>query len=70
VTYHANRIKHWIFFRSRWLVCHLMLYIAPFLPNSWIKNDILVNLQYLDKVKEKLNSDWEASKNFAQKFGA
>jgi hypothetical protein len=53
-------------FRSRWLVLHLLLYIAYILPGFLVKNKRLINKKSLEKIRDFYADDWNACKDYAQ----
>lgn len=54
-----NRVKHYIRFRSRWLLLHLVLYVAAVLPKSLAGEDPLIPPEQLERVKKFFEEDWE-----------
>ncbi|MBN2892249.1 MAG: sulfotransferase domain-containing protein [Bacteroidales bacterium] len=56
------RSKKIILSRSRWLVCHLFLFIAAITPNFLFNKKPLINPESLEKVKEYFAEDWAKCK--------
>jgi hypothetical protein len=62
---HRNRIKQWLLFRPWWAFFHLIMYAAPFLPDSWIPQEALISTDYLDRIREEYEEDWIRIKRYA-----
>ena len=54
-----KRWKHYIRFRSRWLLLHLVLYVAALLPESLAGRDPLISPDQLERVQEFFKEDWD-----------
>jgi hypothetical protein len=54
-----SKTLHYMRFRSRWLLCHLILYSAQLFPNSWVPNETIINKQELEQVRNHFQEDWE-----------
>ena len=57
--YADNKLKHWLYFRPWWLLFHLVMYVAYFLPKNMIVKKPLIDNNYLDKTMKKYKSDWD-----------
>ena len=57
--YADNKLKHWLYFRPWWLLFHLVMYVAYFLPKNMIVKKPLINNNYLGKMMKKYKSDWD-----------
>ena len=57
--YADNKLKHWLYFRPWWLLFHLVMYVAYFLPKNMIVKKPLIDNNYLEKTMKKYKSDWE-----------
>lgn len=57
--YYANdKLKHWLYYRPWWLLFHLVMYFAYFLPKKLIVKKPLIDNKYLDKTMKKYKNDW------------
>jgi hypothetical protein len=63
-----NRVIHYIRFRSRWLLCHLILYLAALLPERFAGSDPLIPLDQLEEVHKHFADDWQRCHEFAREF--
>ncbi len=52
--------------KSRWLICHLFLYIGAILPNFLISKKPLIEKQSLDNVKKYFSDDWQKCLDFCE----
>jgi hypothetical protein len=66
--HYSSRILTFITYRSKWLLNHLILYVAPLIPKS--NTDSLVNLEHQKRIIEYYREDWEKCIEFAQKYSA
>ena len=57
--YADNKLKHWLYFRPWWLLFHLVMYVAYFLPKNMIVKKPLIDNNYLGKTMKKYKSDWD-----------
>ena len=57
--YADNKLKHWLYFRPWWLLFHLVMYVAYFLPKNMIVKKPLIDNNYLKKTMKKYKSDWD-----------
>ena len=57
--YADNKLKHWLYFRPWWLLFHLVMYVAYFLPKNMIVKKPLIDNNYLRKTMKKYKSDWD-----------
>ena len=57
--YADNKLKHWLYFRPWWLLFHLVMYVAYFLPKNIIVKKPLIDNNYLKKTMKKYKSDWD-----------
>ena len=57
--YADNKLKHWLYFRPWWLLFHLVMYVAYFLPKNIIVKKPLIDKNYLKKTMKKYKSDWD-----------
>jgi len=57
--YADNKLKHWLYFRPWWLLFHLVMYVAYFLPKNMIVKKPLIDNNYLKKTMKKYRSDWD-----------
>ena len=57
--YPNNKLKHWLYFRPWWLLFHLVMYVAYFLPKNMIVKKPLIDNNYLKKTMKKYKSDWD-----------
>ena len=57
--YADNKLKHWLYFRPWWLLFHLVMYVAYFLPKNMIVKKPLIDNNYLEKTMKKYKSDWD-----------
>jgi len=57
--YADNKLKHWLYFRPWWLLFHLVMYVAYFLPKNMIVKKPLIDNIYLKKTMKKYKSDWD-----------
>lgn len=62
-----NKIWHWIRYRSRWLLLHLVLYVAALLPEGPVKNDVLIDSRELEKVRKAYEEDWAKCVEYANR---
>jgi len=60
-----NKVVHYIRFRSRWLLCHLILYAASLMPERWAGSEPLIPAQQLERIREHFAADWESCRTFA-----
>ena len=59
-TYYSNdRLKQWLFFRPWWLLFHLVMYLAYFIPKKFIVKKPLIDKKYLNKTMNKYKKDWD-----------
>lgn len=61
--------KRWINYlqyRSKWLVCHLFLYIAPLIPRNTYRGIDLIPPKELERIREYLEDDWNQCKEYAR----
>lgn len=66
--HYSSRILTFITYRSKWLLNHLILYVASLIPKS--NTDSLVNLEHQKRITEYYREDWEKCIEFAQKYSA
>ena len=57
--YADNKLKHWLYFRPWWLLFHLVMYVAYFLPKNMIVKKPLIDNNYLGKTMKKYKIDWD-----------
>lgn len=62
---YPNKILHWLLYRPVWAFYHLILFVARFLPDSWVPAAPLINQESLKKVKVKYNVEWQELKQFS-----
>ncbi len=65
-----NRIRHYIRFRSRWLLLHLILYAAALMPKSRAGDEPLIPTRQLEQVREHFKDDWQKCLQHAGENGA
>ncbi len=56
--YENNKLLHWLIYRPWWLFFHLLMYLALFIPKSIIVKKPLIEINQLQKIKEKYTNDW------------
>jgi hypothetical protein len=61
-----SKTWHYIKFRSRWLLCHLILYTASLIPSDITKRKALIEEEEMNKVKQLYEADWQKCLNFAR----
>ncbi|MFO8236037.1 MAG: hypothetical protein R6U04_11610 [Bacteroidales bacterium] len=61
-----NKTLHYINFRSRWLLCHLILYAAYLLPKKWFLDEKIIGNEELEKIKAYYYDDWSKCIEFAK----
>lgn len=64
-----NRTVHYIRFRSRWLLLHLVLYAARIMPGRWAGDQPLIPQEQLARVRDFYARDWEKCQEFAREHG-
>ncbi len=62
-----NRWETWLYYRPWWLLFHLIMYLAVFLPKKWVIKKPLIKQDDLDTVREWTSKDWESLKAYADK---
>lgn len=62
-----NKLHKWLDFRSRWLVCHLLLLVGKMIPEKYVTKDPVIKKEELDEVREFYADDWQKCKEFARK---
>ena len=62
-----TKTMHYVKFRSRWLLCHLILYAAKILPGNIANKKSIIPKEDLAKVTEMYKNDWEKCLDFARK---
>ncbi len=62
-----NLLLKWLAYRYRWLLCHLVLYIAYFIPYQLKKEDVLIPPEELEKIKDYYEYDWQECLKYAGK---
>ena len=65
--YANNKIKHWLLYRPWWLLFHLVMYIAFFIPKKIIVKKPLINQRYLDDCMDKYRKDWKLIQDITNK---
>ena len=63
-----NKVRHYIRFRSRWLLNHLILYVAALLPESLAGADPLIPYEHLEKIRKHYTDDWKRCQEFAKAY--
>ncbi|MFP3859826.1 MAG: hypothetical protein ACLFUW_03295 [Bacteroidales bacterium] len=61
-----NKTLHYISFRSRWLLCHLILYSAALIPSKWVPEETIIDQGELEKIKNFYKDDWSKCIEFAK----
>lgn len=61
-----NKVWHWLRYRSRWLLLHLVLYISALLPEKPVENDVLIAPEELEKVRKAYENDWSKCIEYAE----
>lgn len=62
-----NDKESWLKFRTRWIILHIILYIAKILPAD---NNILIPENQAEEYKMFYEKDWLACKEYAEKHSA
>ena len=62
-----NKLWHWIRYRSRWLLLHLVLYVTALLPEGPVKNEVLIAPNELEKVRNVYKEDWAKCVEYAKR---
>ncbi len=62
----SNKVWHWLRYRSRWLLLHLVLYISALLPEKAVENDVLIAPEELEKVRKAYEKDWSKCVEYAE----
>jgi hypothetical protein len=59
------KMNPYIRYRSRWLLLHLVLYIAKILPQSWVRDEELHSAEYMQQIREFYSEDWQKCLDYA-----
>lgn len=62
------RRKNFFLSKSRWLICHLFLYIAAITPNFLMSKKRLITPESLEKVKVFFDEDWQKCYQYKDDF--
>lgn len=65
-----NKVVHYFRFRSRWLLCHLILYVAAFLPERFAGPEPLIPLDQLEEIRKRYDYDWKRCQEFAKVYSS
>ena len=63
-----NRFLKWLAYRYRWLLCHLVLYVAYLIPYKVKDDDVLIPPEELEKIRNYYADDWQACLDYAGKI--
>lgn len=61
-----TKLQHYIKFRSRWLLCHLILYGAKIIPSNIEQREEIIPKSSMEKVKSYYAEDWQQCLDFAR----
>ncbi len=64
-----NRFLKWLAYRYRWLLCHLVLYMAYLVPYKIKEEDVLIPSEELEKIRKYYADDWQACLQYAREAG-
>jgi len=62
---YENRLKHWLLYRPWWVFYHLILYTSNLLPETWVKDEIIISPDYLEQINEYYQEDWDSLRKYA-----
>ncbi|NBC83038.1 MAG: hypothetical protein GVY19_06610 [Bacteroidetes bacterium] len=66
----SSPFVNYVRFRSKWLLCHLILYVSLLLPKRWTPQEDLVSAESLARVREFFEDDWQQCVDFEKSFSA
>lgn len=58
-NYSSVKFIHWIQYRSRWALCHFIMYFAWAMPKSAVPQGKLIDPKDLEEVKKYTEEDWQ-----------
>lgn len=61
---------NYVRFRSRWLLCHLILYVSLLWPKAWVNDEHIVSPESMQKVRDYFTNDWQQCIDYAKKVNA
>lgn len=63
---HANKLKHWLFYRPYWALFHLIMYAANLVPDRMVSDQPLIDPSLLEQVRGMYTTDWEQVRQYAE----
>lgn len=63
---YTNKFKHWLLYRPFWLLFHLTMYAAYFVPARFISKKPLISKAALRAVREAYADDWQRVVDYAE----